>query len=289
MARKTGQRQAPSGSGGDGRPLDKTDNMTAEDKRKALDEADQVQLLSGLSQLKPLISAADVLKAQLKEAQDAVTNKKKSLSGALRCDVKVINEILEDQAAVRKDVSAKETMRARIRRFAAQPVGDSEEQQELLSRMPDFERDLYHWEGAGFAAGKRGDDRTPPDGTPGDQAILQAFDKGWLKGQEENIMLLSRHKEREAAAIAPAPKEETEIERRRREKREEKEAKAKLDAMPSAPADDALAAIAEGEPELVAQVIEDHGTGDDFEASEEELAAQAGRRAAAEAEDGEVV
>lgn len=293
MARKLGSRQAPkSGNGGDGRPLDKTDNMTAEDKKKALDEADQVQLISGLSQLKPLISAAEVLKAQLKEAQDAVTNKKKTLSGALRCDVKVINEILEDQAATRKDVTAKEAMRARIRRFAAQPAGDSEEQLELVARMPAFEQDLYFWEAMGFAAGLRGDDRTPPDGVPGDQAILQAFDKGWMKGQAENIGLLSRSLARQEP-VAPAPKEETEIERRRREKKEEAAAKAALAKMPPAAleaegdkilaaGDSALAAIAEAEPEIVAQVLADHGEADDFEATPEELAAQVARRPADE-------
>lgn len=294
MARKTGQRQAPSGSGGDGRPLDKTDNMSEADKKKALDEADAVQLLSGLSQLKPLISAAEVLKAQLKEAQDAVTNKKKTLSGALRCDVKVINEILEDQAATRKDVTAKEAMRARIRRFAAQPAGDSEEQLDLVARMPAFEQDLYFWEGTGYASGKRGDDRTPPDNVPGDQAVLQAFDKGWLRGQAENIGLLSRDLARKEPA-APPPKEETEIEKRRREKAEEKAAKAALAKMTPGALEaegdkilaggDALAAIAEAEPEIVAQTIEDHG----FEASPEELARQVGRQQLDDAVEEEVV
>lgn len=217
MARKLNSQ--PAGTGGDGRQLSPTDNLSDADKRRAREEADQVQLLSGISQLRPLMDKAAVLKAQYDEAKSSVTNFRKVLCGQISMSAEDLDGIMSDQTAVRRDVVAREESRAYFRRLAGQPVGRSEEQIELDERLPPVERDIAHWRGDGFAAGLRASDPVPPEECPGAGDMQQAWMTGWHEGQTVNAMALQK-----AAPKPPAPepeKEETPYMRKKRERAEQ--------------------------------------------------------------------
>jgi hypothetical protein len=55
---------------------------------------------------------------------------------------------------------------------------------------PTLAKDELAWEAEGYLAGRRGDDATAPKGCTGDN--LQAFMRGYHKGQEENGLRLGR-------------------------------------------------------------------------------------------------
>lgn len=65
-------------------------------------------------------------------------------------------------------------------------------QLELLGdeATPSLTKDVLAWEAEGYLAGRRAEDATAPDGCTGDN--LQAFMRGYHKGQEENGLALGR-------------------------------------------------------------------------------------------------
>lgn len=231
MARKLNQ-QPQGGTGGDGRSLSPSDNMTDAEKRRLREESDQVQLVSGISRYLPMRDKVAVIQAQLKEAQTEAKNFKKVLCGSINMNAEVFDEIIADQTSGnRRDVLAREEARAYFRRLMGQPVGRSEEQMELDSRLPPTERDKEHYRGSGYSVGLRGGDCVVPEDVSGAQDMQQAWIQGWHDGQAVNIMALKKTSE---AAKPPEPppepeKEESPYMRKKREKAEQEKLLASLE------------------------------------------------------------
>lgn len=226
MARTPQQPKA--GNGGDGRQLASTDNMTDAEKRAAREEADTVQLVSGINRYLPMREKVAVIQAQLKEAQTEARNFKKVLCGSIDMTAEVFDEIIADETSGdRRDITAREEARTYFRRLRGLPTARTEEQKELDSRLPPVERDKEHWRGSGYTVGLRGGDCVVPENVPGAQDMQQAWIQGWHEGQAVNIMALKKSSEPKAVAQEPE-KEETTAQRKKREKREAEELLAKL-------------------------------------------------------------
>lgn len=223
MARKLNQ-QPQGGTGGDGRQLSPTDNLSDAEKRRLREESDQVQLVSGISRYLPMRDKVAVIQAQLKEAQTEAKNFKKVLCGSINMNAEVFDEIIADQTSGnRRDVVAREEARAYFRRLMGQPVGRSEEQMELDSRLPPVERDKEHWRSCGYVVGLRGGDCQVPSEVSGAEDMRSAWQAGYNDGQ---AVLFAAMKKTSDAAKPPEPEREPEKEespymRKKREKAEQ--------------------------------------------------------------------
>ncbi len=239
---KSNVTQLNAGQGGDGRVL------TPGDNKKAAEAAEEAQLLSYLAvlrkQAKTVEDAKTVLDAA-KEEMNATFGTAKN-AGFQR---KELTELLADTKVKgqRKNIEEAERRRNRFRRYCGLPVGDSETQQDLESRLPETKKDEFDWEADGYRAGVAGDEPTPTK-----DCVKAGFDQAWLKGyhngQARNAWALSASK-----GLAP---------------------------MPSVPP---AASTAPAAPATTGEVIDlaaekDVLRPDDFEASEDELAAQVGRK-----------
>lgn len=84
-------------------------------------------------------------------------------------------------------------------------------QLELLGTdaTPSLTKDELAWEAEGYLAGRRADDATAPEGCTGDN--LQAFMRGYHKGQEENGLRLGRAQAIIDARATPQPTEAADL------------------------------------------------------------------------------
>ena len=241
MARKLNQ-QPKAGTGGDGRQLAPSDNMSDADKRRAREEADQVQLVSGISRYLPMRDKVAVIQAQLKEAQTEAKNFKKVLCGSIDMSAEVFDEIIADQTSGdRRDIIAREEARIYFRRLIDLPTARTEEQRELDSRLPPVERDKAHWRSVGYAVGLRGGDCVVPQEVPGAQDMQQAFIQGYNDGQ---AVLFSAIKKKDAKPDPEPEPEESEYKRKKRLRAEEEALRASLEAKTTPEASETLDAIA---------------------------------------------
>lgn len=228
MARKLNS-QPKAGTGGDGRQLSPSDNLSDAEKRRQREESDQVQLVSGISRYLPMKERVAVIQAQLKEAQTEAKNFKKVLCGSIDMSAEVFDEIIADQTSGdRRDIIAREEARTYFRRLIDLPTARTEEQRELDSRLPPVERDKAHWRGMGYSVGLRGGDCVVPEEVPGAQDMRQAWQAGYNDGQ---AVLFSAIKKADAKPPAPPEpeKEETTYMRKKRERAEQEAALAGLE------------------------------------------------------------
>lgn len=323
MPKVTGRR--PAGRGGNGRKLTPADNkgpelspeqlaIKAADEKRKREEAEGIQLLSIMGRAKAQQAKVETARAALKVEQDGLND----IFRAAKLQSKDftrerLQELIKDTApGSRRDVQSNEETRARFRRILGLPVGLSDTERELESRLPDVERNGTFYRSAGYTDGLSGNAHTLPPGCV-DGGFGNLYDAGYTDGQaalhEANQAAKVKPK---AAAPAAPPAEETELQRKRREKAEERavtDGLAKLGDVPLAevnkalgdmvplarlkamlandPANDELglqvadreAAGEKADPDEVTLLTEEIAAakGDGFEASPEELAAQAGR------------
>jgi hypothetical protein len=115
-------------------------------------------------------------------------------------------------------------------------------QTDLEARMPEAAKDEQDWIGAGYGAGLRGD-ACNPQAFDVPQRFHQKWMEAWGEGQTKLAMSLGRK---------PQPKPDFDV----------------IDGGKGKAPDlgaEVLNAIAEEEPEIVAQVLEDHGDGPDLQ------------------------
>jgi hypothetical protein len=266
------------GNGGDGRPLTPQDNISAEERAKREAEAIKLQAISGVAAiLKAEAVVAEIeaeIQARLKPAKATVTS--------LYRDLKMKTNMTREDVADKKRhlgktedvVKADELRRANQRSWWGLPSGHSQQQQELDARLPDVERDAIGWRAAGYSVGISDGDSSPPTA-----CVAQGHVPAWSDGVKDGQAALKAAKEATFGAPEPEPEpEETPYQRKKREKAEETRLRASMDAMEDGTATDAdrarveaankdlgaevLDAIAEAEPEIVAQVVEDHAEGE---------------------------
>lgn len=294
------------GTGGDGRVLTSVDNLSPEEQaeaaakqQKAREEAEAIQLMSVVSQVKAQDVKVEAAAAKLKVEKDALNGIFLNAKAASPLFTRQrIRELVDDsKPEVRRNIAENEAVRARFRRVMGLPVGLSEQERELEARLPQVERDGQFWRAAGYTAGLAGHDRDAPK-----ECVAAGhdnlFDEGWKDGQGALGRAMTERANPKPTAQA-APKEETAAQRKKREKQEEADAKAALEGKGKEPAlptdakavgEQAAADFAADNPGLPPETIStpepDHGhtAGDFTEATEEELAAQAGRPVAEEAE-----
>ena len=170
------------------------------------------------------------------DAERSALNDLFALAKADKFTRKELVAILDDMTASRRDLLAEEERRAQLRAWAGLPAGT---QADLFEKTPSPAVDEIAAEGFGYSAGLRGDDAKLPDHIAPHHA--PAFMRGWHAGQEKLAWALSD------AGVNP-----------------EKKGDVPASAVPLEPepeddqTGDIMEAIAESEPEIVEQVIEDH-------------------------------
>lgn len=129
------------------------------------------------------LRAQDKLVAEAKaklDAERAVLNDLFHKAKVDKFTRKELREVLDDSAAVRRDLQAVEERRAKLRGWAGLPVGA---QGDLFDRLPEEVKDEQAYEGTGYSAGLRGDPGVvPEDISP---RFVQAWMRGWNAGQEK--------------------------------------------------------------------------------------------------------
>lgn len=178
------------------------DDGLPKNNRQAMEDAEQAQLLSALSQIRPLIADVDAAKAVVKAKQELVTA---ALDRAAAAGFKKgeIRELLKDTAVTgdRKNLREAEERRVRFRRYLGLPVGETDTG---LLDVPEAAKDELDWRGAGYTAGLRADDCDPKKaGVP--PRFHQAWMEEWHRGQEYNAWAASPNDRPKPGATLSAP------------------------------------------------------------------------------------
>jgi hypothetical protein len=175
-----------------GEPVAKGDN------RQAFLDAEEAQYLSFLGKFQAIDKEIEASVAVTKGLRDTRAEVM-SYAEAAKFKKKDFKEVLDDMKVKgsRRSVREDEARRSRFRRYAGLPVGDEQEQMELL---PDEKRDEIDWEGEGYTAGVRGDEPKPPKDCP--PRMHSHWLKGRDNGQARNAWALSASK-----GVIPGPKE----------------------------------------------------------------------------------
>lgn len=262
---------ATSALGGDGRVLKPGDN------RKAVLEAEEAQLLSFVGRLKAKEVKVNEAKAALKVETDEYTEivRLAGIAGFKKYELK---DLMDDlRVTKRKDLTETEARRARFRNYLGLPVGNTEEQ---LDMLPETAKDEIFWEADGYACGVRGTDPVPPSdcGVHG-----QAWMKGYHNGQARNAWAMDTAAKGHIPEPTPEPEKGLD-DQRMAERREAREAKEALENLGGAQDEDTA---------VPCQTCKGDGSGLDasveacptckaeyepFEASEEELKGQVSRQ-----------
>lgn len=295
--------------------------IKASEERREREEAEGIQLLSILGRIKPGLAAVEEARSAMKLKQDAVNDifRAAKLQSKDFTRERLMELVNDTKPGSRKDVQNNEETRARFRAILGLPVGLSQTERELEERLPDVERNGMFYRAAGYTDGLSGNAHTLPPGCA-EGGFGNLYDEGYKDGQKSMFEAGQAAKAKPKTPPAAAP-EESELDRKRREKAEEKAAaeglaklgeggdvpladvnKALGDLIPLArlkamlandPTNDELglqvadreAAGEKADPDEVTLLTEEIAAakGDGFqEATEEELAAQAGRRQADE-------
>lgn len=178
------------------------DDGLPKNNRQAIEDAEQAQLLSCLSQLRPLIADVDAAKAVVKQKQEAVTA---AMDRAAAAGFKKyeIRSLLKDTAVTgdRKDLREAEERRVRFRKYLGLPVGETDAG---LLDIPEAAKDEDDWRGHGFTAGLRADEPDPKKaGVP--PRFHQLWMASWHLGQEQNAWALNPDARPKPGATPSAP------------------------------------------------------------------------------------
>lgn len=301
------------GKGGNGRPLTTSDNgMAPEERRKAEEEAEKLALISVVSQVKGIDPKIEAKAAELKALKDQKNDILRSAKAQYGFQRKEIEKLVSDsKMGARKDIEAAEARRRRFRIAMGLPVGLTDQEQELRMRLPDVEQDATFWRGAGYTAGVSGEDQDAPTACVA-AGHVGPWSEGYKDGQTIRALALTPKKK------PPAPKAEPSIaDQKAAERKEAAKVKEALENMPASDGDaqppplatlKALvmtsedgaaveAAQAVADREAAGEVADDATVKaeaerfasmpeDEFEATAEELAKQATRRAVQDARTG---
>lgn len=168
MARKPKSKDAPPPMGG---------NLTEEQEERAL-------LLFHFDKLRQQQNKA-AEKKTLYDAEREVLTDMFRVAKADGFTRKELVSLLEDTSALRRDLTAEEERRARLRAYVGLPAGTQLD----LFQSPLEVQDEQHAQGQGYAAGLRGEPGVMPENI--EPRFVQAFLRGWGKGQEELSWALS--------------------------------------------------------------------------------------------------
>jgi hypothetical protein len=231
--------------------------------QKDVDAAREAQVISYVTGLRGHQATVAKLMAPVTAAKEAL-NAHVKMAGAAGIPAKLLKELADDGKTSRKDLSKAEQQRRQFRQWLGLPVGDDED-----PRLPETVKDEFAWEAEGYQAGMRGDEPKPPTAVP--PMFNGKWMEGWHTGDAKRKWAETTVANAPTAPPKPAPaaepKELTPAEKRRAEKAEEERVKAALnkpvndeivDEDPLG-VNDALEALREVEPEMVAQVEADHG------------------------------
>lgn len=160
---------------------------------------EQALFISHLSKLR--LQQKKVAEAKLVvDAERAVLNDLFHLAKVDKFSRKELTAILGDSLATRRNLQAEEERRAKLRQWAGLPVGA---QGELFDKLPEESKDEQTYEGEGYSAGLRGDERDVPEHVS--PRFMQAWSRGWIAGQEKNVWAMAASAK---AKAAPAPVEQ---------------------------------------------------------------------------------
>lgn len=178
------------------------DDGLPKNNRQAVEDAEQAQLLSALSKIRPLIADVDAAKAVVKAKQELVTQ---AMDHAAAAGFKKgeIRDLLKDTAVTgdRKNLREAEERRVRFRRYLGLPVGESDAG---LLDVPEAAKDELDWRGAGYTSGLRADDCDPKKaGVP--PRFHQAWMEEWHRGQEYNAWAMNPDARPKPGATPSAP------------------------------------------------------------------------------------
>lgn len=314
------------GKGGNGRPLTTQDNgMAPEERRKAEEEAEKLALISVVSQVKAIDPKIEAKSAELKALKDQRTDIFRAAKAAYGFVRKEIEDLIADsKVGARKDVEEAEARRRRFRIAMGLPVGLTDQEQELQARLPDVEKDASWYRAAGYTAGVTGGDLDPPPACVA-AGHVGPWSEGVKDGQTILALALKKPKKPTAEPPKPEPSIADQKAAEAKEARKAKEAlenmptrdeikaeiadmfeldgsrprlavlKAIVQTSADGDAVEAAATVAEREaagevadPAEVAKFVAEFEAmkEDEFEATAEELAKQATRRAVQDARTG---
>lgn len=146
-------------------------NLTPEQEERAL-------LLHHFDKLRQ----QEAIVAKAREAYDATRSVLTDLSRVAKADGfarKELQSLLDDTRALRRDLTAEEERRAKLRAWVGLPAGTQLD----LFNSPLEVQDEQYAQGQGYAAGLRGEPGIAPENI--EARFVQAFMRGWGKGQEE--------------------------------------------------------------------------------------------------------
>lgn len=145
---------------------------------------EEAVFLSHLNKLRMQSAKAAIKKAEYDAEKNVLTDmfREAKADGFTR---KELQAILDDGAASRRDLTAEEERRAKLRGWAGLPAGTQPD----LFDTPTLAQDELFAEGQGYTAGLRGDDSTMPDNFPPHHA--PAFLRGYHAGQEKLAWAMS--------------------------------------------------------------------------------------------------
>lgn len=209
--------------------VDRKDDGIPKNNLQAMREAEGLGLVAHLAKLRPLVADVEAAQAIVKTKREAVA-KQLDLGAAEGYPKGLVRKLLAETAVTgdRKNLREEWEREVRFREYVGLPAMT---QTDLEARMPEAAKDETDWRGAGYAAGLRGD-ACDPKGAQVPDRFHQAWMEEWGTGQTKLALSLGRK---------PKPD---------------------LDVIQGGKAEaggTALDAIAEAEPELVDQVLEDHG------------------------------
>lgn len=200
--------------------------MAPEERAKAEAANKQLRYLSGIQALRAVAPKVAAKRAELKE----LTDSEKAIFLDLKKDghdTKDVKADLVDVGAVRRNVDAKELARAERRAWLGLPVGRSDEQLELESRLPEVEKGAIEFRASGYTAGVTGQVGQPPADVA-QAGFIAEWSQGWKDGQA--ILIMAMGKKSPKPKVEPKP-EPTPEEERKAEREATARAKASLEAM----------------------------------------------------------
>lgn len=234
-------------AGGNAPAPERKDDGLPTNNLQAMREAEEKGLHKLLAEVRPLLNAVDAAASIVKEKRDLV-NKRLDQGVADGYPKGLVRKMLKETAVTgdRKNQREEWEMEVRFRQYVGLPALT---QSDLEERVPDAARDEIDWIGDGYSAGLRGD-ACDPKGHQVPDRFHQKWMEAWGEGQTKLALSLGK-------PARPAPT---------------------LGVIDGGKGQDlgseTLAAIGEAEPEIVAQVQDDHG--DDGDGLQEDADADPG-------------